>query len=1485
MMKKWLGILLAAICVVMMISSVYAEKDMLPAMLTRIEAESFFNCDHIRGLIRIPALVEYIGPRAFDGTRITAVELGKGLKEIAPDAFGNTELCYVYVHGKDTKLPQKIADAVKYVFAAADADAAGVDCEEFVDAADIAACEGFYYEITDEGARLLCAVDGTQVPSQVKIPAAVAGKEVVKIAADAFWGCDALNMALVPDTAQVEPGVSVPLFTYSPAPLDTPQFERLYSDADSVWLTWKPDEAADRYTIYRSKQQDETPEKVGEIVCAEYEATHDETDLYRWEDAGLELGSTWYYALQAHTADGTGDSDLSEVRAVTVSSTILKKPTVSNCTVGNTSCTLFVDREEGDGIFRTDIYLSYETDMEFFLAAQLEGTANEYCVDYLPEGAVAHFRIQTFAVVDGVEWVSEMSDIIEVELESAYREKEYGLQYVVYAEGPVLQWYAKHGDSHLVYHADCIDGPYEVIGEYHFNTAETGDTLTKYQIPLEAAEKGGYFKVQQYGYTEDYWQVYAKRSEALYVPSLEACRIIIRPDRELYETGAEATFMITLPEHIQLDTTYSTAYFEIESDFDGSKYSSYICETRVKYPKYPESYHLEETFSVVLTVDGQYTFRHLPFASLTYSSADDNILIYPFSAKPTKGSPHPYHLSDRTNGGVIEAWYEGEAGSGYQLVTFSTLTDVSDDRMTLYDEWGQEVCHFTGTECAGKTVVVRGSRVGVRLEGTNFGTNFGYAIVDMVSMPYVDLQGVSLACDHREATTEDAVVWTARVKNGCVPFTVQWTIFKDGQQIDELTTPELSLSYYPTTPGEYYAAARISDHRCNVQLTSDRCTVTQSYSGEADFTYTQSEDGITLTGYLGNKKMVSIPERIGSLPVVAIGDSAFARTAVQAWVLPDSISRIGTSAFEGAKLTEIRLPDNDSLTLGKSCFRGTGNLRRITLTKGIPSIPDFCFAESGLQAIHIPANISTLGERAFEYCRKLSELTFAPMSVRSIWLCCFFGCTALRYVKLPDSLVTLGREAFSRGYYKWTSSAIWISATTTDIQGDPDYFITPFPGENCIIYAPEDSYAARWVQYNAARNGFTYGGGGCDVFFGGAHDYQVISDTISLDEGIGLHQHSIVYECTRCKTQMNAEQAQNVMSCWRCEAKAENGSTADIPVDGFEFMDRFKLADKIYYRIQLTTAYKGVAAGANCLFVDEKLQMVTDADTLKVLFRTTLYTGQGSLPWEYTAATSNYPTLEHRQEQVESVLTSAYNSLQVASSFLEQDECYKKLGSIATEGLKLLWGNPSGALITFQETVVPDMDSLLVAAQLTLFKNISSSVSYDIQHYNNSLYTIINSDGYIICEKAEASLECYANALAMAKLSRDNSQPIIDEIVSCGNAFGVGVRNILTMLESSVDEAHAKAGFLMIDMLRDSVMGNVDGLAVAGYIEDLAEIAATPYKSSSLGLWQKIYKGDLEALKQVVYLDSALEKYDETYNAFCMHGTQLIDTHIRLAGE
>ena len=131
-----------------------------------------------------------------------------------------------------------------------------------------------------------------------------------------------------------------------------------------------------------------------------------------------------------------------------------------------------------------------------------------------------------------------------------------------------------------------------------------------------------------------------------------------------------------------------------------------------------------------------------------------------------------------------------------------------------------------------------------------------------------------------------------------------------------------------------------------------------------------------LLRYTGCNVRVEVPAG-----VTAIGEEAFARTAVREIILPDTVCRIGRQSFAYSKLETIQLPEKLKY-IGDGVFAGTC-LQRIELPGGVAKIPWQAFAFcTQLEEVVLPAGLEQIGSDAFHGCERLKKINLEDLAAR-----------------------------------------------------------------------------------------------------------------------------------------------------------------------------------------------------------------------------------------------------------------------------------------------------------------------------------------------------------------------------------------------------------------------------------------------------------------------------------------------------------------------
>lgn len=101
-------------------------------------------------------------------------------------------------------------------------------------------------------------------------------------------------------------------------------------------------------------------------------------------------------------------------------------------------------------------------------------------------------------------------------------------------------------------------------------------------------------------------------------------------------------------------------------------------------------------------------------------------------------------------------------------------------------------------------------------------------------------------------------------------------------------------------------------------------------------------------------------------------------------------------------------------TMGSRAFCYCRNLTSVTLPTGLTALGDEFFREcKSLQSLTIPSSVTSLGEKAFYECEALTALDLSQTALTTIGASAFEGCKALTALDLSQTaLATIGASAF-----------------------------------------------------------------------------------------------------------------------------------------------------------------------------------------------------------------------------------------------------------------------------------------------------------------------------------------------------------------------------------------------------------------------------------------------------------------------------------------
>lgn len=213
-----------------------------------------------------------------------------------------------------------------------------------------------------------------------------------------------------------------------------------------------------------------------------------------------------------------------------------------------------------------------------------------------------------------------------------------------------------------------------------------------------------------------------------------------------------------------------------------------------------------------------------------------------------------------------------------------------------------------------------------------------------------------------------------------------------------------------------------------------------------------------------------------------IGISCFDGASIKQIAIPDTVTEIGDGAFNYCEqLASIALPSGLQ-KISSRMLAGCSSLTSITIPASVTEIASQAFASSGLTSITIPSTVTTLGSSAFNNCASLAHIDIQAHVIEIPGG--FAEESGRTSVTLPDTVETIGSSAFLSSRANLTE--ITIPASVTSIgdyafaQNEAIMTVTclavtpPVLGRNALFSLTIKVPAASVAAYKAATNWSSY---------------------------------------------------------------------------------------------------------------------------------------------------------------------------------------------------------------------------------------------------------------------------------------------------------------------------------------------------------------------------------------------------------------------------
>ncbi len=265
------------------------------------------------------------------------------------------------------------------------------------------------------------------------------------------------------------------------------------------------------------------------------------------------------------------------------------------------------------------------------------------------------------------------------------------------------------------------------------------------------------------------------------------------------------------------------------------------------------------------------------------------------------------------------------------------------------------------------------------------------------------------------------------------------------------------------------------------------CVAKWDTNGDGDLSYVEAAAVTSIGGaFKNNAEISSFNELKHFSALEGINDNAFADCiALKSITLPDGLKAIGQNAFAGTAITAIEIPASVN-SIAIAAFNLTTALESISVAEGnaVYDSRNKCNAIietanntliAGCKATIIPDNVTTIGASAFRQCLSLTAINIPqsvtsigdnafkhsgltsisiPNGVTSIGASAFENCDGLISVTIPASVKTIGDNAF---YLSWAITSVTVGHKTPVQLKDGNTISNHFAA---TLYVPAGSKAA-----------------------------------------------------------------------------------------------------------------------------------------------------------------------------------------------------------------------------------------------------------------------------------------------------------------------------------------------------------------------------------------------------------------------------------------
>ena len=177
-----------------------------------------------------------------------------------------------------------------------------------------------------------------------------------------------------------------------------------------------------------------------------------------------------------------------------------------------------------------------------------------------------------------------------------------------------------------------------------------------------------------------------------------------------------------------------------------------------------------------------------------------------------------------------------------------------------------------------------------------------------------------------------------------------------------------------------------------------------------------------ITAYNGSGGSVTIPNTLGGAKVRGFSTYTFyySDAAITSLTCGSNMQWISDVTGLEDTLKSVNFSAATIEEIPAGAFYGCEKLTSFSWPKGVKTVGNIAFGATGLTSVSVPSTVTRLGGESygfsggvFEDCTKLTSVTINSTQLKSIASNTFEGCTALKSIKIPAGVTSIGDYAFS----------------------------------------------------------------------------------------------------------------------------------------------------------------------------------------------------------------------------------------------------------------------------------------------------------------------------------------------------------------------------------------------------------------------------------------------------------------------------------------